>query len=164
MTIRGPVSAVVLALILVPSLAFAQNDYGDGFGIGGVLLPSDSPVLIGITRIGDSLGLEFDLELRVYDDDGYSETGLGAGIGLKKYLSDRKQFQPFVGGRFGFHHSSVDAPYGDSEDTRFGVTGVLGGEYFITRQISVEGELGFDLYFGSIEMGTGTRLAALFYL
>ena len=78
--------------------------------------------------------------------------------------SDRKQFQPFVGGRFGFHHMSTDTQNGDSEDTRFGVTAVLGGEYFITRQISVEGEMSFDLYFGSVELGTGTRLAALFYL
>jgi hypothetical protein len=108
--------------------------------------------------------LEFDLELRVVDDDGHSETALGAGIGLKKYLTDRKQFQPFVGGRFGFNHYSNDTPVGDTEDTRFGVTAALGGEYFITRQISVEGEIGFDLYFGSVELGTGTRLAALFYL
>jgi hypothetical protein len=155
---------VVLALSVLPSVASAQHSYGDGFGIGGVLLPSGSPTLVGLTRIGDSLGLEFDLELRVVDDDGHSETDLGAGIGLKKYLTDRKQFQPFVGGRFGFNHYSNDTPVGDTEDTRFGVTAVLGGEYFITRQISVEGEIGFDLYFGSVELGTGTRLAALFYL
>ncbi len=50
------------------------------------------------------------------------------------------------------------------DDTTFGVTAILGGEYFITRKLSFEGELGFRLYFGSIEIGTGTRLAALFYL
>lgn len=161
---RGFTFVAVLALSILPSVACAQHTYGDGFGIGGVLLPSGSPVLVGLTRIGDSLGLEFNLELRVVDDDGHSETELGAAVGVKRYLTDRKQFQPFVGGRFGFQHYSVDTQHGDIEDTRFGLTGVLGGEYFITRQISVEGEIGFDLYFGSVELGTGTRLAALFYL
>jgi opacity protein-like surface antigen len=164
MAMRVFAFVAVLALSVLPSVASAQHSYGDGFGIGGVLLPSGSPTLVGLTRIGDSLGLEFNLELRVIDDDGRSETSLGAGVGVKRYLTDRKQFQPFVGGRFGFDHYSIDTPHGDTEDTRFGLTAVLGGEYFITRQISVEGEISFDLYFGSVELGTGTRLAALFYL
>ena len=58
----------------------------------------------------------------------------------------------------------MDDGHADSDDTRFGVTAVLGGEYFVVRSISLEAEIGFDLYFGSIELGTSTRLAALFYL
>lgn len=160
MTRRSLVLVAALALTALPSLAAAQQSYGDGFGIGGVLLPSGSPILLGTTRIGDDLGVEFALELTVFDDRSSSVTDIGATVGLKKYLTDRKQFQPFMGGRFGFHHHSTDKV----DDTRFGVTGVVGGEYFITRQLSFEGEVGFDLYFGSIQLGTCTRLAALFYL
>ncbi|MCK4409673.1 MAG: hypothetical protein KAW67_06280, partial [Candidatus Eisenbacteria sp.] len=151
MTGRSLVLVTALALTVLPSLAAAQHSYGDGFGIGGVLLPSGSPILLGTTRIGDSLGLEFSVALNVQDDGSSSETVLGAGIGVKKYLTDRKQFQPFMGGRFGFHHYSRSSDNGrnDVDDTRFGVTAVLGGEYFITRKLSVESELEFNLYFGS---------------
>jgi len=100
----------------------------------------------------------------VQDDGDFSSTDVGAAVAVKKYLADAKQFQPFFGGRFGFHHHSRDNGNNDVNDTRFGVTALLGGEYFITRRLSFEGELGFRLYFGSIEIGTGTRLAALFYL
>jgi hypothetical protein len=162
--LRGFMIVAALALCVLPHQAAAQQSYGDGFGIGGVLLPSGSAVLLGTTRIGDSLGLEFAVELRVSDDGNDSRTNLGAGIGLKKYLTDRKQFQPFYGGRFGFLHTSRNDGHVDADDTRFGVTAVLGGEYFIIRKLSLEGEIGFDLYFGSIELGTSTRLAALFYL
>ena len=164
MTTRSFMLAAVLAVFILPACAVAQQTYGDGFGIGGVLLPSGSPTLLGTTKIGEDLGLEFLFELRVVDDDNNSSTDLGAGIGIKKYLTDRKQFQPFVGGRFGFRHVSRDYGNGDVDDTRFGLTGCLGGEYFITRTLSVEGQIGFDLYFGSVELGTSTRLAALFYL
>ena len=164
MTKRGLVFLTALIFFVLPSVATAQQSYGDGFGVGGVLLPSGSPVLLGTTRVGDSLGLEFALELRVFDDDDTSSTELGAGIGIKEYLTDRKQFQPFYGGRFGFRHSSHDNGHTDVDDTRFGVTAVAGGEYFVTRKLSVEGQIGFDLYFGSVELGTSTRLAALFYL
>lgn len=164
MTKRSFVLLTVLTFLVLPSMASAQQSYGDGFGVGGVLLPSGSPVLLGTTRVGDSLGLEFALELRALDDDDTSSTELGASIGIKKYLTDRKQFQPFYGGRFGFHHSSRDNGHTDVDDTRFGVTAVVGGEYFVTRKLSVEGQIGFDLYFGSVELGTSSRLAALFYL
>lgn len=164
MRMRGLMVMAALILLVPASQAAAQQTYGDGFGIGGVFLPSGSGALLGTTRIGDDLGLEFALELRVSDDGNRSTTTLGAGIGLKKYLTDRKQFQPFYGGRFGFLHTSRTDGDFDSDDTRFGVTAVLGGEYFVVRSISLEAEIGFDLYFGSVELGTSTRLAALFYL
>jgi len=164
MTRRSLALITALALTALPSLAAAQHSYGDGFGVGGVLLPSGSPTLLGITRIGDSLGLELSIGLDIQDDGSSSSADIGAAVGVKKYLTDKTQFQPFLGGRFGFHHHSRDKGSDDVDDTRFGVTAILGGEYFITRKLSFEGELNFDLYFGSVEIGTGTRLAALFYL
>jgi len=161
---RSFMLATALAVFILPACAAAQQTYGDGFGVGGVFLPSGSPVLLGTTKIGEDLGLEFALEIRVVDDGDISSTDLGAQIGIKKYLAGRKQFQPFMGGRFGFRHVSRKIGDVEVDDTRFGVTGYLGGEYFITRKLSVEGQIGFDLYFGSVELGTSTRLAALFYL
>ena len=57
-------------------------------------------------------------------------------------------------------HESWD----NHDDTRFGLTGVLGGEYFVMRNLSVMGEVGLQLAFGSFELSTGTRLAAFLYL
>ena len=164
MTRRSLVLVTALVLTALPSLSAAQHSYGDGFGIGGVLLPSGSPTLLAITRIGDSLGLELSIGLDIQDDGSSSSADIGATVGVKRYLTDQEQFQPFFGGRFGFHHHSRDNGRDDVDDTRFGVTAILGGECFFTRKLSLEGELNFELYFGSIVIGTGTRLAAFFYL
>jgi len=161
---RRLVLLAALALTVVPTAALAQHDYGDGFGIGGVLLPSGSPTLLGTSRFGESLGLEFSLALDIMDDDHTSVSDVGAGIGVKYYLTDRKQFQPFIGGRFGMDHYSWDDGDTEVEDTQFGVAAMLGGEYFVTRSISFEGEMNFGVSFGSFHMRTGTRLAAMFYL
>jgi len=164
MTARRLVLLTALAVAALPIAAAAQHGYGDGFGIGGVLLPSGSPTLLGTSRVGDSLGLEFSLSLDVMDDDHTSVSDIGAGLGVKRYLTERKQFQPFVGGRLAVDHHSYDNGHNDVEDTQFGVAAVLGGEYFVTRQISFEGEMNFGISFGSFHLRTGTRLAAIFYL
>lgn len=164
MTTRSILILAILCLLVSAGPAAAQREYGDGFGVGGVLLPSGSPVLLGTTRIGDGLGLEFSLALDVFDDDHTSSSEIGAAIGLKKYLTGRAQFQPFVGGRFGFRHSSYEAGNSDWDDTRFGLTAALGGEYFLTRKLSLETGIELGMYFGSFELETHTRLAALFYL
>jgi opacity protein-like surface antigen len=161
---RSLSTAVLAFLLILPGLALAQREYGDGFAIGGVLLPSGSPQLLGSTRLGETTGIEFGLGFDVRDDDRGSQTDLEAGIGIKLFVSDRNQFQPFVGGRLGVRHSSWDDGGRDGEDTRFGATGFLGGEYFITRKLSVEGELELSLFFGSVELATGSRFAAFFYL
>ena len=85
--------------------------------------------------------------------------------GTSEPSSPRKYTSPaFVGGRFGFEHESYDYGHVEGDDTRFGVSALVGGEYFITRRLSFEGEIGFGIYFGSLHLGTGSRLAALFYL
>jgi hypothetical protein len=157
------VVSISIALALAGP-ASAQRDYGDGFAIGGVLLPSGSPQLLANTRIGDAMGLELGVGFDIEDGDAISRTDLEAGIGLKYYMTGRNQFQSFIGGRFGMRHSSWDLGDGDEEDTRFGVSAFLGGEYFVNRNLSVEGALEFNMFFGSVELETGSRLAAFFYL
>ncbi|MBN2564986.1 MAG: hypothetical protein JXB46_04680 [Candidatus Eisenbacteria bacterium] len=164
MTKRTVCVAVLGLLAALPAVAAGQQAYGDGFAIGGALLPNGSPQLLGFTRIGENTGIELGLGFDIQDDDRGSEFKLEAGISVKLYMSDREQFQPFVGGRFGVKHYSWEADHRDGEDTRFGTTAILGGEYFVTRKLSLEGGLELSMYFGSIELATGTRLAAFFYL
>lgn len=159
------VCMVSLALALtLAGAASAQREYGDGFAIGGVLLPSGSPQLLANTRIGESTGIELAAGFDIEDGDRVSRTELEAGIGLKYYMRGRDQFQPFVGGRFGMRHASWDVAGEDDEETRFGVSAILGGEFFVNRKLSLEGGLEFSMFFGSVELETGSRLAAFFYL
>lgn len=157
---------VLAAIALVFPLSAAAQSYGDGFGVGGVLLPSGAATILGTTRLGDAMALEVGVSLDVYDDDGHSTTDFGVSGALKKFWSTDSNFQPFVGGRVSLMHSSFD--YGDFEgkgdDTVFGFAGVIGGEYFINRRLSLDGEVGAGMYFGSFRLSTGSRLAAFLYL
>ena len=156
------VALVLVGLIAIPSLAAAQTQTrGQGFGIGGVLLPSGSPTILGTTRLGDDLALELGIALGFSSDDNSNDrTDFGVGFGLRKLWNTEERFQPYLGGRVSVTHTS----WNGHDDTKLGLTGVLGGEYFVMRNLSLLGEVGLGLYFGSFELNTGTRLAAFLYL
>jgi opacity protein-like surface antigen len=156
---------VLIGLAAAPAVASAQ-DYGDGMGIGGVLLPSGSSVLVGKTRLGNELGLEIELAFASMSNDDTSSTNLGVGAGVLKHWNQGNEVQPFVCGRLGISHSSSDMGDfgGESDETSFYLGVGLGAEYFVTKKVSVEGEAGVRLIFGSLGIETGTRLAALLYL
>ncbi len=156
-----------LAVALVFPLSAAAQSYGDGFGVGGVLLPSGSAMILGTTRLGESMALEVGVGLNVYDEGDYSSTDIGVSGALKKFWSTDSSFQPFVAGRVSLMHSSFDygGDYGsEGDDTLFGFSGTVGCEYFLTRRLSVEGEVGAGMYFGSFQISTGSRLAGFIYL
>ena len=73
-------------------------------------------------------------------------------------------FQPFFGGHVDLIYTECDCGQDESEDTRIGMSAVVGGEYFVTRRVSLEGEVGAGIYFGSFGLETSTRLAAFMYL
>ena len=160
---HGLIALLVLGVLAVPPVASAQN-YGDGFGIGGVLLPSGSATILGTTRIGDAIGLEIGVGLDLYDNDDPSASDFGVSAALKKFWSTEGTLQPYAGARVGLHHSSYDHGNVDSEDTLFGFTAFIGGEYFVTKRVSLDGEVGVGMFFGSVHVRTGSRLAAFLYL
>ncbi len=163
---------LLVGLLLLPTLAAAQS-YGDGFAVGGVLLPSGSGTLLGKTRMGDGLGIEVEFGLSTFSEDEYSSSDLQLGAGALFYTGSSDKLQPYWGARFRIGHSSSDGPSyeyppvreddGDSH-TSFGIVGVFGAEYFITKNLSVEGEAGIGAYFGSFSLTTETRLAGFLYL
>lgn len=156
---------VLIGLAAAPAVASAQ-DYGDGMGIGGVLLPSGSSVLVGKTRLGNELGFEIELAFASMSNDDTSSTNLGVGAGILKHWNQGNEVQPYVGGRLGISHSSSDMGDfgGESDETSFYLGAALGAEYFVTKKVSIEGEAGVRIIFGSLGIETGTRLAALLYL
>jgi len=163
MAVRTLAVFVVASLLTLP-LAAAAQDYGDGFGIGGVLLPSGSPTILGVSRLGDAVALEVSLALDIASDDGDDSTQFGVGAGVRKYWYTERNIQPFFGGRAEIVHSSIDIGGQSNDHTLFGIVGFLGGEYFVARNVSIVGEVNVGLYFGSVELGTGSRLAAFLYL
>ena len=169
MMVRTLAMMALVCVLVLPAAALAQ-DYGDGFGVGGVFLPSGNNVLMAKMRLGDAMALEVYTGLSTFSDDGYSSTDLSLGAGVLFHANPDEKLQPYWGGRFEILHASVDYDNdnmgngGDWDDTRFGVTGVVGAEYFINRRLSLEGEIGLGMHFGSFSLTSGSRLAALLYL
>jgi len=176
MATRGLVILLLCVLITLPALASAQT-YGDGLGIGGILLPSGSGTLLGKMRLGDALGIEAMIGLSTFSDDGNSSSDFELGIGALLHQNAGSQIQPYFGGRFTIQNTSSDYDVdfeiptradtrGDDGDshTTFGLIGVVGAEYFVTKKVSLEGEIGLGLHFGSFSMSTNTTLGAFLYL
>ena len=116
-------------------------------------------MILGTTRLGDSIGLELGVGLDVVSDGDETATDFVVGAAMRKYWSVEDQFQPFFGGRVSLLYVERS-----TEETLVGVSTLVGGEYFLSRRVSLRGEIELGLYFGSIEMRTGTTLAAFMYL
>ncbi len=181
MSLRTLTALVLLSLLVFPLLATAGG-YGDGFAVGGILLPSGSGPIVGKARLGDNMALEVALSLSTWSDSGNSSSDIGLGAGVLFLNGTDSQFQPYWGGRVSIGHTSggvsgydFDLPEyktaderggdgGDDSHTSFGVMGVFGAEYFITKHLSIEGEVGLGAYFGSFSLATQTTLAGFIYL
>lgn len=160
---RGMLLLLAVGVLVLPVASSAQN-YGDGFGLGGVLLPSGSATILGTTRLGDSMGLEIGVGIDLYDDGDHSSSDFGVSGALKKFWNTDGSFQPYAGARASLAHSTYDHGDVESDQTLFGFTAFVGGEYFVTKRVSLDGEVGAGMYFGSFHLRTGTRLAAFLYL
>ena len=79
-------------------------------------------------------------------------TDLGIGVGARKYLKTG-DFAPFAGGSI-FYSNTKD---GNQKDMN--IMGEFGAEYFLHRQFSVEGSVGFG--YTSSETETTTGVGAL---
>ena len=69
-------------------------------------------------------------------------TDIGILLGVRKYLKT-DDFAPFVGGRFNYLSTN------DSNTTGLQFLGEVGAEYFLGKQFSIEGRVGFG--FSSLE-------------
>jgi hypothetical protein len=90
-----------------------------------------------------------------------SGTDFGIGAGVRKYLKT-DDFAPFVGGNI-FYSTTKD---GDQKD--FSLIAEFGAEYFLHKQFSIEGSIGFGYTSSDTSDGTsykettiGTQKAAI---
>ena len=81
-------------------------------------------------------------------------TDLGIGIGARKYLKI-DDFAPFVGGSFFYSNTK------DGDQKNMSIMAEFGAEYFLHKQFSVEGSVGFGYTSSETESTTGTGAGAV---
>jgi len=149
----------VLAAVIWPGSASAANSLKQGtlgfnvdvnnnsFGLNGDV--DNNFVLTGKFFVANDLAVlgGFGLGIRGADAKGVD---LGITAGIRKYLKV-DDFAPFIGGTF-FYSQTQD---GDAKD--FSLLGEAGVEYFLHKQFSIEGKVGFG--YSSRETSTSTTTA-----
>jgi hypothetical protein len=158
------VLTLVLAATIWPGSASAANSLKQGtmgfnvdvnnnaFGLNSDV--DNNFVLTGKYFIANDLAVlaGFGIGIRGADAKGVD---LGLTAGARKYLR-LDDFAPFVGGEF-FYSSTRD---GDAKD--FSLLGEAGVEYFLHKQFSIEGKVGFG--YTSRETTTSTTTAQAGFL
>jgi hypothetical protein len=142
--------AAVLVGLTTAGVASAENGLKSGatalsFGIvdsdieisGRFFLQNDLAVLGGV-------GL-------AHSDNDESTTDYSLSAGIRKYIV-KAELAPFVGGEISYHRNGfvvVNAGPGGGTDVEsektFEIAGVFGAEYFFTKQVSAEAQVGIGI-------------------
>ncbi len=128
------VLALVMAIGFGAGSASAANSIRQG-ALGFNVDVNDDFVLTGKYFITRDMAVLASFGLGVRGGDA-SGTDIGIGGGVRKYL-EVDDFAPFVGGTI-FYSSTQD---GDQKS--FSLMGEFGAEYFLYKQFSIEGKVGF---------------------
>jgi hypothetical protein len=120
--------------------------FGFNVGFGDSALGEPGVVMIsGKYFIQNDLALIAGFGAQASDGD-VSSNFFGFSVGVRKYLK-LNDFAPFVGGKLSYEKSKKDLD-GINRQV-FDVSAVLGAEYFLHKQFSIEGSVG--LGFGSVD-------------
>ena len=131
-----------LALVLATGSAFAANSLNTG-AKGFNVNTEDNFIINGKYFISKDTAVLGGLGLRIAGGDA-SGTDLGLLAGMRKYMKT-DDFAPFVGGRFEYSTTK------DSTVTDLGISVEAGAEYFLAKQFSLEGRVGFGYFSNEIE-------------
>ncbi len=148
------VSTLVLAM--VAGSALAANSLNKG-SMGLNFNLQDDPanfIVNGKYLVTNDMAILGGLGLRVSGGDSKG-TDLGLLAGIRKYLKT-DDLAPFVGGRLVYSSTN------DSNITKINLMAEAGAEYFLAKQFSVEGRIGFG--YGSTENKTAvptTKVTAI---
>lgn len=123
-----------LALVMAAGSASAANSLNSGsFGLN--VSTQDSFILNGKYLFAKDMAVLGGFGLRIQGGDNKG-TDIGLMAGFRKYLKT-DDFAPFVGGRFNYSSTR------DSTVVDTGLTAEAGAEYFLAKQFSIEGRVGF---------------------
>lgn len=145
--IAGMVIVVVMILGLGIGSASAANSLKQGSAAINVNV-SDDFVLWGKYFVMKDLAVlaGFGVGAKGGDAEG---TDVGFGGGVRKYLA-MDDFAPFVGGSFLYSRTR------DGDQKYWNIMGEFGAEYFVHKQFSVEGSIGFGYISSETKTGTVT--------
>lgn len=129
------VVVVALASALSAGSTMAANSLENGT-VGLNVTTTDNFIVKGKYFIAKDMALLAGLGLRIQGGDNNKGTDIGFLAGVRKYLKT-DDFAPFVGGRFDYSSTS------DSTVNNMGLTAEAGAEYFLAKQFSLEGRVGF---------------------
>jgi len=142
------IAGTALALVMAAGSAMAANSLNEGtmgFNVGAAVdsqaVFKENFVLNGRYFIGKDMAVLAGLGISIAGGD-KKGTDIGLMGGFRKYLKT-DDFAPFVGGRFQYQSTQ------DSTLTAMAVMAEAGAEYFLAKQFSVEGRVGFG--YASIE-------------
>jgi hypothetical protein len=108
-------------------------------GSGGLSAGVDEDFVIsGRYFLQDDLAVLADLGIGIKGGDAEG-IDLGIGGGVRKYLTT-EDFAPFVGGSL-FYRTTQDG-----DQTELSLLGNFGAEFFLHKQVSIEGSVGFGYF------------------
>ena len=124
-----------LALVMAAGSASAANSLNAGtFGLN--VNAHDNFIINGKYFIAKDMAVLGGLGLRIQGGDNNRGTDIGLLAGVRKYLKT-DDLAPFVGGRFDYSSTT------DSTVVAMGFSAEAGAEYFLAKQFSFEGRVGF---------------------
>lgn len=142
-------AGATLALALTAGSAFAANSLVKGNL--GLNVPvqnnqTDSFMVNGKYLVMNDLAVLAGFGVRVAGGDAKG-TDIGLSGGIRKYLKT-DDFAPFVGGRL------IYASTNDSNTKDLSVMAEAGAEYFLSKQFSIEGRIGFGYTSNEVQTST----------
>jgi len=147
--------AVAVLLLSLTGNASAANSLNTGvMGLNVSLSNTNTPadfMLNGRYLAAKDMALLAGFGLAMVDNAGKKHTDIGFTFGARKYMKT-EDFAPFIGGKF--QYMSTGTAAGDVTDLGFGVE--AGAEYFVGKQFSVEGSVGFGYVSSETKTGVTT--------
>jgi len=152
---------VILAIVLVSSLTFAEGEAKSGqFGLQtGLVFTGVGLGFVGDIgakyMITDSIAIRAALGLLNISSSGNSTTLYDLGAGFEYHFAGKGGVSPYAGAEISYSGASFSA--GGDTPSEFGLDGVFGGEYFFSSNFSWAGEARLGFVFDDDGAGTKTN-------
>lgn len=135
-----------LALVMATGSTFAANSMNTGtIGLNVPVVSTTDPLISGKYFVSKDMAILAGFGFNSGGTSGNSVTTFAIEAGVRKYMKT-DDFAPFVGGVFDYT-STTTSP----SQTTMGLGVEAGAEYFLAKQFSIEGKVGFG--YSSIDTG-----------
>jgi len=131
-------AGAALAAIMVTGSAFAANSMNTGtIGLNVPVISTTDPLISGKYFVSKDMAILGGFGFSSGGTSGNSVTTFAIEAGVRKYMK-ADDFAPFVGGVFNYTTTSSSP-----STSTLGLGVEAGAEYFLAKQFSIEGKVGF---------------------